>query len=440
MSTLSQVSRALQLVFTGEANRLARRCGVVERQRKLTGASLAQALVFGWLHCPEASLEQLAQTAAACGGAVSPQAIDQRFCQPTAEFFLRLLEVAVAQVVASDAATPTLLGRFQGVWLEDSTVIALPSCFGARWPASGGANSQNTAALKLYVELDLASGRLVGPHCVPGRQSDHRSELGNTIPPGGIRVADLGFFDLAQLRQLDERGVYWVTRVPASTALYDERGQRLELARLMRGVQGSLDRPVQIGARERMAARLIVTRLPGSVVRKRRARLQQDAVRRGRVVSRRQQDGCRWTILITNLAPEQLSVHEALVLLKMRWQIELLFKRWKSLGRVGHSRSANPWRVLIETYAKLVGMVVLHWLLLVTAWQYEDRSLAKASLAIQNQILLLVEPLTTGQRLSTALRRLTAVLQVAARLQHRRHKPPSYLLLKYPQRIDSCLT
>jgi Transposase DDE domain len=440
MNTLSQVSHALQLVFTGEANRLARRCGVVQRRRKLTGASLSQALVFGWLHCPDASIEQLAQAAAACGGPVCPQAIDQRFCQPTAEFFSRLLEVAVAQVVASEAATIALLRRFNGVWLEDSTIIALPSCFGLRWPASGGCNSQSQAALKLYVELDLASGRLVGPQCVAGRQSDHRSELANAIPSGGIRVADLGFFDLAQLHRLDERGVYWVTRVPASTALYDDHGQRLQIARLMRGIKSSLDRPIQIGSRERMAARLIVTRLPGPVVRKRRSRLKQDAARRGRVASRRQQDWCRWNVLVTNLSPEQLSVHEALVLLKMRWQIELLFKRWKSLGRVGHSRSANPWRVLIETYAKLLGMVVQHWLLLVAAWQYEDRSLAKASLAVQNHILLLVEPLTRGQRISAAIRRLAAVLQVTARLQRRRARPPSYLFLKHPELIDSTLT
>jgi DDE family transposase len=440
MTTLSQVSRALQLVFTEEANRLARRCGVVQRRRKLTGASLAQALVFGWLHSPHASIEQLAQTAAACGGPVCPQAIDQRFCQPTAEFFSRLLEVAVAQVVASQGAAIDWLGRFQGVWLEDSTILALPTCFGSQWPASGGRNSQSEAALKLYVELDLASGRLVGPQCVAGRQSDHRSTLDDAIPRGGIRVADLGYFDLAHLHQLDQRGVYWVTRVPASTALYDDQGRRLEVARLMRGIQDVLDRPIRIGAQERLATRLIVTRLPGSVVRKRRARLKKEAARRGRVASRRQRDWCRWNVVVTNLAPEQLSPHETLVLLKMRWQIELLFKRWKSLGRVGHSRSANPWRMLIETYAKLLGMVIQHWLLLVAAWQFENRSLAKASLAVQDHILLLVEPLSQGKRLAAAIRRMAAVVQVAARLQHRRARPPSYLFLKHPELIASSLT
>jgi hypothetical protein len=440
MSTVSQVSKALQSVLTVEANRLARQCGVVQRARKLSGASLAQALVLGWLHRPEATIEQLSQVAAACGKPVRPQAIDQRFRQPTAEFFHRLLEVAVAQVVAAEPAAIALLRRFAGVWLEDSTVIGLPTCFSHLWPASGGRNGQSEAALKLYVQLDLASGRLRGPHCVAGRQSDHRSQLVEAVPAGGIRVADLGFFDLAQLDRLDQRDVYWITRIQASTALYDEQGQRLEITRLMRGVEGTLDQPVRIGTQERVAGRLIVIRVPANVVRKRRHRLEKETARRGRVVSQRQWDWCRWTVVVTNIPPPQLSVHEALVLLKMRWQIELLFKRWKSLGQVGRSRSANPWRVLIEIYAKLLGMVIQHWLLLVAAWQYEDRSLTKASVAVQDHVLILIEPLTTGHRLTAAIHRLTAVLQVAGRLQHRRARPPSYQLLQHPELVDSTLT
>jgi hypothetical protein len=308
------------------------------------------------------------------------------------------------------------------------------------WPATGGKNHQSQAALKLYVELDLSSGRLVGPECVPGRQSDHRSQLADTIPAGGIRVADLGYFDLGQLAELDRRNVYWITRIQPSTALWDEQGQPLDVAHLMHGVEGALDQPVRVGAQECLAARLIVTRAPNDVVRKRRERLQKDAARRGRKVSQRQLDWCRWTVVVTNIPPELLTVHEALVLLKMRWQIELLFKRWKSLGQVGDSRSTNPWRVLIETYAKLLGMVITHWLLLVVAWQYEDRSLAKATLAVQDHILTLIEPITTGCRLNAAIRRLAAVHEVAGRLQRRRARPPSYWLLQHPELVDSTLT
>jgi hypothetical protein len=437
MSTVSQVTKALQSVLTVQANQLARRYGAVQRERKLSGATLAQALVLGWLHRPDATIEQLAQTAAACGQPVRPQAIDQRFREPTANFFYHLLEAAVAEVVTAEPVAVDLVERFAGVWLEDSTVIRLPSGFGPLWPASGGRNGQSKAALKLYVELDLSSGRLVGPQCVAGRQSDHHSQLADVVPKGGVRVADLGFFNLTQLGQLDQRGVFWVTRIQVHTALFGEDGCPLELTHLMRGVEGALDRTVHLGRAAQLACRLIVCRAPASVVRKRRERLRKDAARRGRTVSERQHQGCRWTALVTNIPPERLSVHEALVLLKMRWQIELLFKRWKSLGQVGHSRSANPWRMLIEIYAKLLGMLIQHWLLLVAAWQYEDRSLAKASVAIRDHVLLLIEPLVTGRHLSAALRRLATVLHATARLQHRRARPPSYWILQNPELVTA---
>lgn len=335
--------------------------------------------------------------------------------------------------MATEPAAIELLKRFTGMWLEDSTVIRLPACFADRWPACGGLAGTCEAALKLYVGLDLASGRLLGPPCAAGRQSDHDSQLADALPAGAVRIADLGFLDFDRLDQLDRRGVFWVTRIQCHTALYNREGERLDMTRLLRGGAPSLDRPVSLGTKNRIDCRLIVQRVPAQVVRKRRQRLKKEAARRGRVVSSRQLAWCRWTVVVTNLQPPQLSIHEALMLLNMRWQIELLFKRWKSLGQVDESRSANPWRTLIEMYAKLLGMVIQHWLVLVAAWKYEDRSLAKASMAIQDQALLLIEPLATGRRLAVVIRRLSEALRAAGRLQRRRGRPPSYWILKNPE-------
>ena len=48
------------------------------------------------------------------------------------------------------------------------------------------------------------------------------------------------------------------------------------------------------------------------------------------------------------------------------YNIELLFKLWKSQGRVDESRSTKPWRILCEVYAKLLAMLVQHWVFLVS--------------------------------------------------------------------------
>ena len=73
-----------------------------------------------------------------------------------------------------------------------------------------------------------------------------------------------------------------------------------------------------------------------------------------------------WTILITDVPAKRLRFEEALVLLRERWQMELLYKLWKSDGQIDEWRTSNPWRVLCELYAKLIGVLLQHWLIVLS--------------------------------------------------------------------------
>ena len=84
MNNIPQVSAAITRILTIVAVLAGRESGLVQRVRKLSGDIFAQTLVFGWLKNPQATLEELSQTASALGVEVSPQAIDQRFGQPAA--------------------------------------------------------------------------------------------------------------------------------------------------------------------------------------------------------------------------------------------------------------------------------------------------------------------------------------------------------------------
>jgi hypothetical protein len=115
MCTQAELSTRMSRLLSATADQLAAETGFVRRTSKLTGAQFAQALVFGWLNNPAATLQQLAQMAGTVGAPISPQGIDKRFTATAAVFLQRLLEAAVTNVIVGDDAPIPLLQRFRGV-------------------------------------------------------------------------------------------------------------------------------------------------------------------------------------------------------------------------------------------------------------------------------------------------------------------------------------
>lgn len=432
MATIPQVAGALQTILGPVAERAARATGLVQRASKLTGARFVQTLVFGWLAQPDARLSQLVQTAATLGVAITPQGIDARFGAASADCLREVVEEAVRVALAADPVAVPVLRRFAAVAVQDCTALALPDALAAAWPGCGGSTpASGQAAVKLGVRLDLVSGRLEGPHVAAGRTNDRKTAVaGLPLPPGALRLADLGFFSLAELADQDAQGVYFLSRWQPGTALFTPDGQRHELPALLAAATApALDRPVRLGARQRLPARLLAVRVPQEVADQRRRRLRAAARDKGRAVSAARLALCAWTVLVTNAPPALLTPREALALARARWQIELLFKLWKSHQRVDEWRSADPWRILTEVYAKLLAAIVQHWLLLVGCWHVPDRSLVKAAQAIQGHALHLAAAFAARPRLCRALRVVAACLAAAGRLDKRKAAPATVQLL-----------
>jgi hypothetical protein len=117
MEIISQVALSMQTVLTETADQLAQETGLIKRQRKLSGASFAQTVVFGWLSNPDATLEELAQTATAIGVKITPEAVFQRFTFVASHFLKRMLDSSIQQVISANPVAIEVLKRFCGVYL-----------------------------------------------------------------------------------------------------------------------------------------------------------------------------------------------------------------------------------------------------------------------------------------------------------------------------------
>ncbi|MDQ2996715.1 MAG: IS4 family transposase [Chloroflexota bacterium] len=427
MATLAQVSQAMQTVLTTVAAAAARTTGFVQRVSKCTGALFTQTRVLGFLSNPPATREELAQTAATLGLTISQPGLDQRMTDPAADCLREVLDEAAATVLAADPVAIPLLARFNGVSIQESTLIDVPGTLAPIWRGSGNQHTSPDASarLKLSVRLNLTTGALAGPHTDHGLTSDHTIPLQDApIPAGALRIADLGFFELDVLQTIGQADGFWLPRPHVTRVMTDQDGQRRDLPTFLAAQDmATVDVPIRLGARARLSCRLLAVRVPQEVADQRRRRVRAEAKRRGRTPNATQLVLADWTIVVTNVPPEQLSVREALVLGRARWQIELLFTLWKSHGQIDEWRSEKPSAILCELYAKVIALILQHWIMLVGCWAYANRSLTKAAATVRKHALCLATTLRCGGQLAAAITPIADGLAVGCRINKSQKTP-----------------
>lgn len=306
-----------------------------------------QAVVFGWLHQPKATRKQLYQALLQTGGQMSAQGFEARFSQRAADF-LRVMAEQAGEMVLESLADEAVLKRFKGVYLSDSTRL------------------ENTAApLKVATRLELQRGGVTWTLEDLDTHDNATGVMRHVLPPGALHVGDLGFFDLGRFAQWQAEGVDWLTRYKLRTLVFHTDGRAVALPELLRAQGMDLHRLVHVG-KQKVPMWLVAQRVPAAVYRQRLRQLVHKARRKQKSVSHLQKTLARWTIYLTSVP--DLSFAQLHTLYRARWQIERLFKRWKSLGKLDTSTSADPLRRQCECYAKLLAVLVAHWFSLPLCW------------------------------------------------------------------------
>jgi hypothetical protein len=435
-NSVSQLAKAIKTVLQSHADQAGVATGFIQRVREFTGATFAQTIILGQMQEGEIAMSDLASFARQVGVNVSTQAIDKRFTKKTATFFQELLNATFTQVVAADPVAIPLLGRFSEVIVEDSTTQSLPDEMEEVWQGCGNATDSSKSAFKVQVRMDLLRGGFKGQALTNGRVPDTKSPLlPNRRQRRSLRIADLGYFDTLQFQKEDEAEEYWISRlkVGGSLQIFDEAGNPLDLCELLRTCADctSYECKIQVSATRRLPARLIAYPVPEEVAIKRRKSHKRKAQKHSRKASKKLLDLCGWTLVITNIPAEELNHKEALVLLRARWQIELLFKLWKQYAQTDISRSKKPWHVLCDFYAKLIGIIIVHWMMIVGCWQVPSRSMVKATKAIRHQINLVARALAGREDLYHILQEITQGLD-RCRIDKRKKHPNTFQLLLDP--------
>jgi hypothetical protein len=442
MEMLAKVGTAFQQLFGSVVEEVSERTGVIRRRREFTPASLAMTFVMGYLWKPKASIRDLSAIAVQVGAVVTPQAVDQRRSPQLVEFLEQLFRECVKIVVTSSHSLAPLLERFTTVTVIDSTSIALPDSQYARFEGCGGSYRPEQAAVKLQTELDLRTGALMHIEIEHGKSPDAatcRQHVRRGV--GSLRIADLGYFNLPVFAAITAAAEYFLSRLQFGTGVLQPDGTPLKLLVWLESQPRSfIDCPLLVGVKDRLPCRLIAWRIPEEQANRRRQKLCEEMKRKNKKAPGVERLAwCDWSILVTNVRAELLTPTEAAVLYRARWQIELLFKRWKSSSLIATLNGSTDVHIMVTLWSRLIGCVVQHWLMVGTTCANPRISLHKAGQVIRD----------FATRIAASLVRPAEFIEVVTNLhqtilktcqRNKRRKTGTFELLNNPELLDFCLT
>jgi len=321
-----------RILNPSDLSRIGRESGLVRRKaRKLQAPVVFWSAVSCFAAEGGRTVSDMARAASHFAGhKVTRQAARSR-AMAAGEFMRRVFErlVREAERLGDGTRLPGPLGRFEEVAVLDSTAVRLADGLARRFPACR--TNVRKAALKIHARMALSDREARRLSITAETTHDRRGASFGRWMRGRLLLFDLGYFDYRLFSEILASGGHFLTRLKASADG--------EIVRVRSGC-----RVRQVG--RRMNRAIYDRRLVDLDV-----RFREDLVLR--VVGEWNEERRDWHWYVTSLGPEDFPAAEIPRLYALRWQIELLFREWKSLCGLARLRSGHEGIVAAFTYAAL---------------------------------------------------------------------------------------
>lgn len=290
------------------------------------------------------------------GKVVSKQGLYERVSNTaTVDFAKNILAQAISGKIGG-VTNGFLFNTFKRVLLQDSTTLSLPQCLSMHYPGNVSRGEQKAVA-RLQCLINIKTMRWLNMELQPFTCNDQSASA--TVLPvlkkGDLLIRDLGYFVLDVFKKIEQHQAFYISRLRYGVTLYDTKGRIIDWKQLCRQ-KGITDQVVFAGAKQKLKLRIIMVPLPEAQAAEkiRKARADRDA----RVNhSKDYYVWLRYNVFITNVSANTLSAEQIAQVYKVRWQIEILFKAWKTglhLQKILHQKCTNIHRVQTSIYLVLM--------------------------------------------------------------------------------------
>ena len=399
-----EVSARFPADFDLEAT--ARSRGAFTRAREIRNAEtlLRLALAYGGLGM---SLRETCAWAEA-GGIVSlsDPSLLERLCKAAP-----WLGDIVAALIAEQAKVPT--GRWAGYRLRalDGTSICEPGADRTTW--------------RLHVGYDLATCQVDQLELTDGHGAENLQRL--SYRPGDIVLGDRCYARPRDLRPVIDAGADFIVRTGwNSLRLLQPNGDPFDLFAALAAqteqegeVQVRVHEGTEVPPSEPLVLRLVIRRKDPEQAQAEQKRLLKDARKRGKQPDPRSLEAAKYILLLTSLPAAAFPPADILAIYRFRWQIELAFKRFKSLAGLDMLPAKKPELARAWIYARLIVAIIAEQI----AGQVPDSSPWGPGITTRKPIALASHEDSLGHD----LRRHSRTPPVANSLQRRQPNPSSPL-------------
>ncbi|RWZ49761.1 IS4 family transposase, partial [Halobacillus fulvus] len=288
---------------------------------------------------------------------LSKQALQERFNERAVEFLKQIFFELMRK--QRGVGTPVDAERlFSRIRIMDATAVHLPLSY-------TGYQGPHGQSAKVQLEYEFYSGTFLQTSVHHGGASDRRAaeDVMNSLKPGDLCIRDLGYYSARNLSAIDEKGAYFISRIPANTKLWrwDNGWEEIHPVQDVQELKPgeTIDYgSVRVGTdpRNRFMGRVIVQKLTKEQERQRKASLEKKKQKGRPTQSASKKTNIQ--ILVTNVTQDTLDAQDLYPLYALRWQVEILFKTWKSLFELDHVREAKQSRFECHLYGTLIRILL----------------------------------------------------------------------------------
>jgi hypothetical protein len=352
----SKLAKRLKRVFSEQAlNGLGKRVGFCRREREITPHRLCLSLVEVMRVSKIASIADIHRSFnALCDSDVQYKPFHNQLAKKRFPEFMhlmceRLMQQLVCEALHFSPASP--LARFERVELQDGTSFAVKSTLSEVFP--GRFTKVSPAGVELHVTLDLLSEQ---PSCIvltPDTESEAQYLPAAETLENCLIMGDRGYFKKKYLREVDQHGGSFIVKGKANMTPTVLRACTADGVRRKRWENKSLkDIRAKLSKTQPMDMDVQWSDKAGPID--------------SRMIVSWNPETKAYQYLLTNLARDEFSLEQILDAYRLRWQIELLFKDWKSYSNLHAFDTSNPYLAEGLIWAALCSAILKRYCALMT--------------------------------------------------------------------------